>query len=90
MAAADLLAAVAEGPSRDGAGSGDWGVGSRSVPEARCDEGKAVAACVGMGWSVGAGTGVWGRAEESALGWRERWAEPGPADGGVGTAVEDS
>lgn len=58
MAAADLLAAVEEGPSQGGAGSGDWGVGTRSVPEVRCDEGKAGVACVGMDSSVGAVTGV--------------------------------
>lgn len=69
MVAAGLLAvAVEEGPSRGGAGSGGWGVGTPFVPEVRYDEERAEAACVGMGLSVVAVTGVWGKAEVNALG----------------------
>lgn len=58
-----MAVAVVEGlPFLDGAGSSGSGVESQSVSGGRCDVGRAEAACVGMGLSVAAVTGVWERA----------------------------
>lgn len=57
------VAVVVEGPPYlGGAGSGGLGVGNLSASGGRCDVGRAGAACVGTGWSVAVGTGVWVKA----------------------------
>lgn len=85
-----MLVAAAEGEPSRGGGSGEWGAESLSVPEARYDEERAGAVGVGTDLNVVAVTGAEGRAEESALDWLKTWKEPGPGDGGVGMAAEDS
>lgn len=57
-----VAAAVEVPPYLGGAGSGGLGVGNPSASGERCDVGRAGAACVGMGWSVAAVTGVWVKA----------------------------
>lgn len=52
-----------EGPPYPGdAGSGGLGVENLFASGERCDVGRAGAACVGRGWSVVVGTGVWVKA----------------------------
>lgn len=63
VAASLAVAAAVEGPPcLGGAGSGGLGEGNLSASGGKCDVGRAGAACVGMGWSVAAGTGVWVKA----------------------------
>lgn len=59
VAGSSVVAVVVEGPPYPGgAGSGGQGVGNLFASVGRCDVGRAGAACVGMGSSVAAETGV--------------------------------
>lgn len=63
VGSAAVAAVVEEGPPYlGGAGSGGQDVGHWSASVGKYDAERAGAACVGMDWSVVAGTGVWVRA----------------------------